>query len=39
MALNGVSSCDVNFEKGMMTINYDETKITDIILSRRGAQL
>ena len=37
MALNGVNSCNVNFEKGLLTINYDETKITDNeIISQLG---
>ena len=27
--LEGVKSCDVSFEKGMMTVNYDESKLND----------
>jgi copper chaperone CopZ len=27
--LEGVKSCDVSFEKGMMTVDYDESKLND----------
>jgi len=27
--LEGVKSCDVSFEKGMMIVDYDESKLTD----------
>ena len=29
IALDGVTSCDVNFEKGMMTVNYNDKEITN----------
>ena len=28
-ALEGVKSCDVSFEKGMMIVNYDNSKLND----------
>ena len=27
--LDGVKKCDVNFEKGLMTVDYDESKLND----------
>ena len=28
-SLDGVKSCDVNFEKGLLTVEYDESKLDD----------
>ena len=28
-SLDGVEKCDVNFDKGIMVVNYDDSKITD----------
>ena len=34
-SLDGVKSCEVNFKKGIMTVEYDETKLDDkAIMSR-----
>ena len=31
-ALDGVKSCDVNFDKGIMTVDYDEAKLDDKLI-------
>ncbi len=28
-SLDGVSKCDVNFDKGLLTVEYDESKMDD----------
>ena len=28
-SLDGVKKCDVNFDKGIMTVDYDESKLND----------
>jgi len=28
-SIDGVKSCDINFDKGIMTVEYDETKLDD----------
>ena len=28
-SLDGVKKCDVNFDKGVMTVDYDESKLND----------
>jgi len=31
-SLDGVSKCDINFDKGLMTVAYDESKISDQLI-------
>ena len=31
-SLDGVKSCDVNFDKGTMTVEYDESKLDDKLI-------
>ena len=31
-SLDGIKSCDVNFDKGIMTVKYDETKLDDKLI-------
>jgi len=33
-SLDGVKTCDVSFEKGIMTVEYDEQKINDKLIMK-----
>ena len=34
-SLDGIKSCDVNFDKAIMTIEYDESKLNDQLIMDR----
>ena len=34
-SLDGVKKCDVNFEKALMTVEYDESKLNDKLIVKK----
>ena len=34
-SLDGVKKCDINFEKALMTVEYDESKLNDKLIMKR----